>query len=156
MDNPKLISKATASAYCLKYRTSGKRVVFTNGCFDVIHAGHVYLLSEAAKLGDILLLGLNDDASVERLKGAGRPKFPLESRAYTLAGLSSVDYIVPFGENTPLELIIALKPDVLVKGGDYSMETIVGAKEVESWGGSVVIIPLLEGMSTTGILRGNQ
>jgi D-beta-D-heptose 7-phosphate kinase/D-beta-D-heptose 1-phosphate adenosyltransferase len=152
MKNPKLISKPTATAFAVKYRHLGKRVVFTNGCFDVIHAGHIYILQEAAKFGDALILGLNDDDGVRRLKGAGRPKFPLTIRAYTLAALSAVDYIVPFSEDTPIELILAIKPDVLVKGSDYTIDTIVGAPEVESWGGRVEIVPLLEGISTTGIL----
>ena len=153
MDNPKLISRPTATALALKHRSIGKRVVFTNGCFDVVHAGHIYLLSEAAKLGDILIVGLNDDESIRRLKGQDRPKLPLELRAFTLAGLSAVGYIVPFTEDTPLELILALKPDVIVKGGDYTFDSIVGAREVRSWGGDVVVIPLLEGLSTSGILN---
>jgi rfaE bifunctional protein nucleotidyltransferase chain/domain len=153
MDNPKFITRSEATALCLKFHSFGKRIVFTNGCFDVIHAGHVYLLNEAKKLGDVLLLGLNDDDGVRKLKGAGRPRFPLELRAYTMAGLSSVDYVVAFSEDTPLELIKALRPDVLVKGGDYTTETIVGAKEVASWGGKVIVIPLIEGLSTTNTLN---
>ena len=117
MDNPKFISRPMATAMAVKYRSLGERVVFTNGCFDVVHAGHIYLLNEAVKLGDILIVGLNDDESIRRLKGSGRPKLPLELRAFTLDGLSSVGYIVPFHEDTPIELIRALKPDVIVKGG---------------------------------------
>jgi len=153
MNNPKLISRHTAIAKALKHRVAGEKVVFTNGCFDVIHAGHVWLLSEAAELGDILIIGLNDDAGVRLLKGANRPKFPLELRAYSLAGLESVGYVVPFHEDTPLELIKSLRPDILVKGGDYEFDTIIGAPEVKSRGGSVVVIPLLEGLSTSGILN---
>ena len=143
-----------ATALALKQRALGRRVVFTNGCFDVIHAGHVYLLNEAAKFGDILFVGLNDDDGVSRLKGVGRPKFPLELRAYTLAGLTAVGYIIPFSEDTPIRLIEAVKPDVLVKGGDYTVETIVGAPEVLSWGGCVEVVPLFGGISTSGILGG--
>ncbi len=154
MNNPKLITRIAASALAMKYRSLGMRVVFTNGCFDVIHAGHVYLLDEASKLGDVLILGLNDDDGVRRLKGDGRPKFGLETRAYTLAGLSSVGHIVPFSEDTPIELIKLIGPDILVKGGDYSFETIVGANDVSSYGGDVVVIPLLKDYSTSGILKG--
>ena len=143
-----------ATAITLKLHVSNNRIVFTNGCFDVIHAGHVHLLEEAAKLGDALFLGLNDDDSVRRLKGEGRPFFPLNLRAKTLASLTAVDYVVPFPEDTPIELIKAIKPDILVKGGDYTTDTIVGAEEVLSWGGKVVVIPLLEGISTSGILNG--
>jgi rfaE bifunctional protein nucleotidyltransferase chain/domain len=153
MDNPKFISRPMAAAMAVKYRSLGERVVFTNGCFDVVHAGHIYLLNEAVKLGDILIVGLNDDESIRRLKGSGRPKLPLELRAFTLAGLSSVGYIVPFHEDTPIELIRALKPDVIVKGGDYNLDTIIGAKEVQSRGGEVIVIPLLEGLSSSGILN---
>jgi rfaE bifunctional protein nucleotidyltransferase chain/domain len=153
MNCPKLISRITAAALAMKYRSLGMRVVFTNGCFDVIHAGHVYLLDEASKLGDILFLGLNDDESVRRLKGDGRPKFDLGTRAYTLAGLESVGHIVPFGEDTPTELIRLIKPDILVKGGDYAFDTIVGAEEVTSYGGIVSVVPLLENFSTSEILK---
>jgi len=152
LQNPKLLTLPLATALALKERSLGRRVVFTNGCFDVLHAGHVYLLNEASKFGDILFLGLNDDDSVRRLKGPGRPKQPFELRAYTLAGLEAVDYIVPFSEDTPIELIRAIRPDVLVKGGDYTIDTIVGAAEVLSWGGRVEVVPLFGGISTSGIL----
>jgi rfaE bifunctional protein nucleotidyltransferase chain/domain len=130
------------------------RVVFTNGVFDVLHRGHVQYLAAARALGDVLVVGLNTDASVRRLgKGAGRPVNPQDDRAYVLAGLAAVDYVTPFDEDTPRALIAALLPDVLVKGGDYTRDTIVGADEVEAAGGRVEVIPLLPGRSTTQILQ---
>jgi D-beta-D-heptose 7-phosphate kinase/D-beta-D-heptose 1-phosphate adenosyltransferase len=137
-------------------RASGDRVVFTNGCFDIIHPGHVTILEAAAGMGDLLVVGLNTDESVKRLKGPGRPVQPLESRAAVLSALRFVDCVVPFGEDTPLELITILEPDVLVKGGDYSPETVVGADIVTALGGEVRIVPLFPGHSTTGILKGNS
>lgn len=135
-----------------RVRQGGARIVFTNGCFDVIHAGHVRLLDHARRLGDILVVGLNSDASVRRLKGPPRPVNGLDDRAEVLSGLASVDHIVVFDEDTPLGLIREIGPDVLVKGGDYSTETIVGADEVTAAGGQVVIVPLLAGRSTSAIL----
>jgi rfaE bifunctional protein nucleotidyltransferase chain/domain len=130
------------------------RVVFTNGVFDVLHRGHVEYLSRARSLGDLLVVGLNTDASVRRLgKGADRPVNPQDDRAYVLAGLAAVDCVTPFDEDTPRELIAALLPDVLVKGGDYTRDTIVGADEVEAAGGRVEVIPLVPGRSTTSILQ---
>lgn len=131
----------------------GKRIVFTNGCFDVFHAGHAALLEGARSMGDCLVVGLNSDSSVERLKGAGRPVNTLEQRAAVLAAMTDVDYIIAFEEDTPLRLIEALRPDVLVKGGDYSRETIVGAGVVESYGGTVATVPLVAGLSSTNILN---
>jgi D-beta-D-heptose 7-phosphate kinase / D-beta-D-heptose 1-phosphate adenosyltransferase len=133
-------------------RQAGARIVFTNGCFDVFHAGHVRLLDYAKRLGDILIVGLNSDASVRRLKGAPRPVNDLDDRAEVMSGLASVDHIVVFEEDTPLSLIREIAPDVLVKGGDYSAETIVGAEDVVASGGQVVIVPLLAGRSTSAIL----
>ncbi len=135
------------------WRKNGRRIVFTNGCFDILHPGHVSYLSAAKRLGDILVIGLNDDDSVKRLKGAGRPLNELDSRACMLAALKPVDLVVPFPEDTPLELIEALKPDVLVKGGDYELDNIVGAKEVMSWGGHVTTIPFVAGHSTTSLIN---
>jgi D-beta-D-heptose 7-phosphate kinase / D-beta-D-heptose 1-phosphate adenosyltransferase len=138
-------------------RTS--RVVFTNGCFDILHRGHVEYLAAARALGDFLVIGLNSDASVRRLKGSGRPVNSEEDRAYVLAGLESVDAVTIFGEDTPLDLIRSLLPDVLVKGGDYTIDTIVGASEVIAAGGEVVVAQLIPGRSTTSILhrvRGEQ
>jgi len=127
-------------------------VVFTNGCFDVIHAGHVHILRRARRMGDRLIVGVNTDPSVRRLKGEGRPVNPLEARLEVLSEFRSVDHIVPFDEDTPLRLIGAIKPDVLVKGGDYTRDTVVGGETVTAYGGRVEIVPLLEGFSSTGIL----
>ena len=132
---------------------SSMRIVFTNGCFDLLHQGHVEYLCKARNLGDCLVVGINTDASVRRLKGQGRPISPLKSRQMVLAALSCVDLVVPFSEDTPLELIKLVRPDVLVKGGDYSRETIVGADFVESYGGKVVTIPLVEGFSSTNLIN---
>ncbi len=129
------------------------RLVFTNGCFDILHRGHVEYLAAARRLGDVLVVGVNTDGSVERLKGPGRPVVPQEDRAVIVAALASVDAVTLFPEDTPRELIAALLPDVLVKGGDYDPSRIVGREEVEAAGGKVVTIPLLEGRSTSGLLR---
>ncbi len=135
------------------WKKEGKRVVFTNGCFDLLHPGHITYLQDAQNLGDVLILGLNDDASIQRLKGASRPINPLHDRATMLSSLRSVDVVVAFSEDTPLNLITALMPDVLVKGGDYSVDTIVGAKEVMQAGGHVQVIPFLEGYSSTRLIQ---
>ena len=130
------------------------RVVFTNGVFDVLHRGHVEYLAAARAMGDVLVVGLNTDASARRLgKGPDRPINPRDDRAYVIAGLESVDYVTWFDEDTPRELIARLLPDVLVKGGDYTRDTIVGADEVEAAGGRVEVIPLVPGQSTTSILE---
>ena len=128
------------------------RVVFTNGVFDLLHPGHVDVLVAARRLGDALIVGVNDDASVRRLKGPARPMRRAADRAYVLAALEAVDAVVIFPEDTPLELIRAVRPDVLVKGGDYSPETIVGRDDVEAWGGEVIVLPLTPGQSTTSII----
>lgn len=130
-----------------------KKIVFTNGCFDILHIGHVRYLQEAAKLGEILVIGLNSDASVKRLKGNNRPVNEESERAELLAALEFVDYIVIFEEDTPLELIKKIQPDVLVKGGDYSNEYVVGTDEVKARNGKLVLIPFVEGKSTTGIIE---
>ncbi len=134
------------------YRRLGRRLVFTNGCFDILHPGHVTYLEAARKLGDCLVLGLNSDASVRRLKGTGRPVNDQESRARVLAALGCVDQVVLFDEDTPLNLIRALAPEILVKGGDWPVEKIVGAAEVQAGGGKVYSIPLVENFSTTGLI----
>jgi glycerol-3-phosphate cytidylyltransferase len=132
----------------------GKRLVFTNGVFDILHSGHVRYLKEAKKLGNLLIVGLNTDASVKRLgKGENRPINSLEDRAEVLSALRSVDAVVAFDEDTPEALIEALRPDVHVKGGDYTEEDLPEAKIVRSYGGEVVILPTLEGRSTTATLR---
>jgi len=129
------------------------RVVFTNGVFDLLHSGHIDVLAQARAEGDALIVGLNSDTSVRRLKGPGRPIQSEGERAYVLAALSDVDVVVPFSEDTPLQLIQRLRPDVLVKGGDYEPSTVVGREQVESWGGRVVIVPLRPGRSTTSIIE---
>jgi len=128
-------------------------VVFTNGVFDLIHPGHVDVLIAARAAGDALLVGVNSDASVRRLKGAERPVRGQAERALVLAALEAVDAVAIFDEDTPLELINATRPDVIVKGGDYTPDSVVGRREVESWGGRVVIVPLTPGQSTTAIIE---
>jgi len=130
-----------------------RRIVFTNGCFDLLHPGHIRLLEEARSLGDALVVGLNSDASVRRVKGATRPLTPEMERAEILAALASVDFVVIFDESTPRQIISRLLPDVLAKGADWSANEIVGREEVEQAGGRVVSIPLQPGYSTTGILQ---
>ncbi len=131
----------------------GKRVAFTNGCFDILHVGHVQYLREARRTGDLLILGLNSDASVRAIKGERRPLVPQGERAEVVASLESVDYVTIFNDQTPLSLIEYLRPDVLVKGGDWQEETVVGSDAVRSWGGRVAIIPLTAGASTTNIVE---
>lgn len=137
----------------LQHRHFGDWVVFTNGCFDILHRGHVTYLAAARDLGGVLVVGLNSDASVRRLKGPARPVNDEHSRALLLAALQCVDYVTVFDEDTPLNLISAVMPDVLVKGGDYTRDAIVGANIVENHGGKVVTIPLVEGFSTTKVLE---
>lgn len=128
-------------------------MVFTNGVFDLLHPGHVDLLTTARAAGDALIVGMNSDDSVRRLKGPSRPVRTEADRAYVLAALECVDQVVIFGEDTPLELVQRLRPDVIVKGGDYAEETIVGAREVKSWGGRVIVVPLTPNQSTTKIIE---
>ncbi|MFH1006437.1 MAG: D-glycero-beta-D-manno-heptose 1-phosphate adenylyltransferase [Candidatus Latescibacterota bacterium] len=133
-----------------RLKQAGKTVVFTNGCFDLLHRGHVEYLQGARNLGDVLFVGLNDDTSILlQKKGPERPIFPLEDRAAILMALESVDYVCPFSEDTPERLIAQLKPDILVKGGDYSLDQIVGRHLVEEAGGRVIVLPLLKGRSTS-------
>ncbi len=134
-------------------RARGERIVMTNGCFDILHAGHVAYLEEAKSLGDRLIVAVNDDASVSRLKGDGRPINPLEDRMAVLAGLASVDWVVPFAEDTPADLIGRVLPDVLVKGGDYKPDEIAGAEAVVANGGRVEVLAFREGRSTTAIIE---
>ena len=131
----------------------GKKIVFTNGCFDILHRGHVAYLEKASKLGDLLVVGLNSDKSVKKIKGPERPLNKEKDRAFVLVNLKSVDYVCLFDESTPVGLIRKLRPDLLVKGGDYRKEEIAGAKDVESWGGDIVILPFLKGYSTTGLIK---
>ena len=130
----------------------GKKIVFTNGCFDILHRGHVTYLNQARDLGDLLIVGINSDESVKRLKGQERPVNMLEDRAYVLSALKSVDYVIPFEEDTPLNLINLIMPDILVKGGDYTIDRIIGAQEVLAHGGKVEIIPFVPGKSTSAII----
>ena len=134
------------------WKESGEKIVFTNGCFDIIHAGHIHLLTEAKNLGDRLLIGLNSDQSVQNLKGPDRPLNPEYARASVLESLSMVDGVTIFQEDTPHELVKEIIPHVLVKGGDYSIENVVGADTVGASGGKVVLIPILKGYSTSDII----
>ena len=145
-------SRDSLSQEARRLQASGKKVVFTNGCFDLLHPGHLDLLTRARSLGDALIVAINSDASVKRLKGANRPLFPENERAEILAALSVVDYVCTFDEDTPLEAILEIRPDILVKGADWA-DNIVGSREVESWGGKVVALPLVQGQSTTGIIE---
>lgn len=136
-----------------QWRILTKTIVFTNGCFDILHAGHIASLTEAASHGDILIIGLNADTSIRGLKGPNRPVNDENARALMLASLVMVDAVVLFSDPTPMQLILTIQPDVLVKGGDYKIEDIVGAKEVMSRGGRVIVNPIVEGFSTTSIIN---
>lgn len=149
----KVVTIKEAQSIIAGWKLLGKTVGFTNGCFDILHPGHIYSLSQTAKEADYLIVGLNSDESVKRLKGPERPINNTESRAIILSNLIIVDMVVVFEEDTPLELIKALQPDVLVKGGDYTIEQIVGAKEVIASGGKVIINPIINGHSTTSIIE---
>jgi len=135
-----------------RLKEAGRKVVFTNGCFDLLHLGHARYLEKARALGDVLIVGLNSDRSVRRLKGAGRPLVPEADRAEMLAALEAVDYVTIFGEETPAALVAEIRPDVIVKGGDYRPEEVAGAETVAASGGRVAIVPLVEGRSTTGLI----
>ena len=148
-----LIPNERIEAFAAVLREAGVRVVFTNGCFDILHAGHVRYLAAARALGDVLILGLNSDASVRRLKGEMRPVNTAEDRAEVVGALKSVDYVVIFGEDTAENLIAKVRPAVYAKGGDYTRETLPEARIVESYGGEVAFIPLVAGKSTTGIIE---
>jgi len=136
-----------------QWRANGDRIVFTNGCFDILHVGHITLLEQCRDFGDKVIIGLNSDASVQKLKGPSRPVVGETERARVLAALGSTDAVIIFDELTPLDLILTLRPDVLVKGGDYIASTIVGAEEVMSWGGRVEIVPTVDGVSTTNTIQ---
>jgi D-beta-D-heptose 7-phosphate kinase/D-beta-D-heptose 1-phosphate adenosyltransferase len=136
-----------------RLRQQNKRTVFTNGCFDLLHPGHIDTLSRARQMGDVLIVGVNSDRSVREVKGPLRPILTQDERTRLLSGLDSVDYVTVFDENTPRRLITALLPDVLVKGGGWTVETIVGRQEVEAAGGRVVPLPYLEGQSSTAIIE---
>ena len=130
-----------------------KKVVFTNGCFDLLHSGHIYLFREARKKGDVFIVAVNDDYSIRKIKGASRPIFPLKERIEILAAIEDIDYLTSFSEEIPQKIIALLLPDVLVKGGDWKPEEVVGKREVEDAGGEVEIIPYLEGRSSSDIVK---
>ncbi|TYB30958.1 MAG: D-glycero-beta-D-manno-heptose 1-phosphate adenylyltransferase [Candidatus Mcinerneyibacterium aminivorans] len=148
-----LISKKSAEKYFENLKKENIKLVFTNGCFDILHVGHVRYLKEAKKLGDRLVVGLNSDTSVKKIKGKKRPIINERERAEILLSLSCVDFVVIFEEETPYRLIKKVKPDILVKGGDWEIEDIVGSKFVQSYGGVVKSISYIEGKSTTGIIE---
>jgi D-beta-D-heptose 7-phosphate kinase / D-beta-D-heptose 1-phosphate adenosyltransferase len=149
----KVLSRDELARRVATWRATGERVVFTNGCFDLLHVGHIAVLEQSRRLGDRLIVAINSDASVSCLKGPSRPVVDEQSRARVLAALAAVDAVVIFGEPTPLDVIMATRPDVIVKGGDYNEDTVVGAKEVKSWGGKVAIVPIVEGHSTTRLIE---
>ncbi len=148
-----ILDRNQAIAQCLKWRESGETIVFTNGCFDILHAGHIHNLNRCKSFGQKLVVGLNTDASVQNLKGKSRPIIPENDRAAILEALTTVDLVVMFDEETPRELIQELRPHILVKGNDYSEEEIAGAEEVLSWGGRVEQIALKPGYSTSSIIK---
>ena len=134
-------------------KRKGKKVVFTNGCFDILHSGHIKLLKKAKKLGDILILGINKDKSIKKLKGKGRPIMNEKQRIEIISAIEFVDYVVPFGQPTPEKLIKRIKPDIIVKGGDYKKNEVIGKDIVEKYGGKVYIFPLVKNISTTKIIK---
>jgi rfaE bifunctional protein nucleotidyltransferase chain/domain len=148
-----LVTADSIESSARQWRSEGKRVVFTNGCFDLLHPGHLSLLEDAASLGDVLVVGINDDDSVRRLKGAGRPIYPEAERAELLLALRWVDFVTVFVEDTPREVMEKIRPDVLVKGGEYGAGEIVGEEFVTSYGGSVKRFPMREGFATSRIVK---
>ncbi len=147
------MSLAEALEITTAWRKNGQRIVFTNGCFDLLHPGHIDYLQRARALGDALIIGLNDDNSIRALKGPLRPINPMADRACMLAALGCVDLVVPFAEETPIKLISALLPDILVKGGDYHPDDIVGAKEVRAHGGEVIVMPFIGAYSSSSLIQ---
>ena len=149
----KIMSRSDLKSKVNSWKSQGKKIVFTNGCFDILHRGHLEILSQAAGLGDKLIIGVNADESVKRLKGPSRPVNNESSRSIMLAFLEITDAVSIFEEDTPLELIQTIQPDIIVKGGDYKPSEVVGAEEVAKNGGEVIIVPLVKGFSTTGIIE---
>jgi rfaE bifunctional protein nucleotidyltransferase chain/domain len=149
----KIVGVDEITKISFELKSKGKKIVFTNGCFDILHKGHVEYLSKAKQLGDVLIVGLNSDSSVKMIKGDKRPIVPQEDRAFILSNLSFVDYVVIFDEPTPYELISKIVPDVLVKGSDWSQENVVGRDIVEANGGKVVLIEIVPGRSTTNVIK---
>lgn len=136
-----------------KLREENKKIVFTNGCFDILHSGHIKLLKKAKGLGDVLIVGLNTDSSVKKIKGKNRPVINEKQRLEVLSAIEFIDYIVPFNQITPKKLIEIIKPDIIVKGGDYKKEEVVGKETVEKYGGIIYIFPLVKNISTTEIIK---
>jgi len=153
MPSQKIKTIKALAVLLAKKKQAGKRIVFTNGCFDILHAGHVMYLQKAKRLGDLLVVAVNSDASVRKIKGCRRPINTQKDRTAVLSALKCVDYIAIFGEKTPEKIIKALKPNIIVKGADWKKSAIVGKKIVESYGGKVVTIPLLKGRSTSGVIK---
>lgn len=149
----KILDREALKGEVERRRRRGEKIAFTNGCFDILHVGHVRYLAEARRTGDLLILALNSDLSVRTIKGEKRPLVPERERAEVVASLAAVDYVTLFDEPTPLELIEYLRPDCLVKGGDWKEEAVVGRDAVRSWGGRVVLVPVVEGASTTNIVE---
>jgi D-beta-D-heptose 7-phosphate kinase/D-beta-D-heptose 1-phosphate adenosyltransferase len=149
----KVQSRDQIKATAARAKTQGKKIVFTNGCFDLLHVGHLHVLREAKKLGDVLMVGLNSDRSVGQIKGPDRPIVSEDERAELIAALEMVDYVTLFDEPDPIPLLREIKPDVLVKGGDWGESGVVGRELVEGWGGKVAVVPFLEGHSTTNIIE---
>jgi len=148
-----IIDRENTAQFCEDLRRQGKKIVFTNGCFDIIHAGHVRYLTAAKNFGDVLIIGLNTDESVRRLKGASRPINNQADRAEVLLGLKAVDHVIYFGEQTAENLIAEVKPDIYVKGGDYTLETLPEAAIVQKYGGRVELVNLVAGRSTTNVIN---
>ena len=149
----KLKSLGTIKNEIRALQQQGKKIVFTNGCFDILHAGHVDIFQQARNLGDALVVAVNSDISIKKIKGEKRPVVPQAQRMQVLAALEAIDYVVIFDEENPLKIIKELQPDILVKGGDWPIETIVGREIVEKKGGKVISVPLMEGISTTNIIE---
>lgn len=149
----KILERNTLKDKLDELRKKGKQIAFTNGCFDILHVGHVRYLREAKRTADVLVLALNSDSSVRSLKGKERPLVPEKERAEIIAALEFIDFVTIFPESTPLELINYLKPDILIKGGDWAEKDVVGREEIKEWGGRVAIIPEVEGKSTTNIVE---
>jgi D-beta-D-heptose 7-phosphate kinase / D-beta-D-heptose 1-phosphate adenosyltransferase len=148
-----ILDQSDLASFVQRYRDSGRRIVFTNGCFDILHPGHVTYLTQAKALGDVLIIGVNTDESVRQLKGEGRPVNPLSDRLIVLSALSCVDHVVPFAEATPKNLIRIVCPDIYVKGGDYTRETLPETEAVEELGGVVRILPYVDNRSTTRLIH---
>ncbi len=152
----KIFGRTALAAQCNEWRRQGRKIVFTNGCFDILHKGHLEILTRSAEFGDILVVALNTDASVKKLKGEQRPVNNEDFRTWMMASLEIVDAVILFDEQTPAELIESITPDIIVKGGDYTVDQVVGAEHVISHGGEVRIIPIVKGYSTTGIIEAIQ